>query len=125
MTPHMDLLLGLLDTSQPAELLSQPGNLLREIIYLVILAPTTPSSAFRLMRDFRVLEFPATEGLGSSFSPWEVCLGKGVWRRGRGDGGLWPLCLGFGLSPAGATEKFPHTGLSVKLKVSSWQFPIK
>lgn len=66
----------------PDELLTQHGNLhKRQIIYLGTLAPMMPTCAFRAQRDFQIMEFPAAEGLGSSFSLQQVCLGLVVYPR--------------------------------------------
>lgn len=67
--PCISLLLGFPDSMLPDELLIQRGSLhKRQAICLGTLAPMAPTSAFRAQGDFQIMDFPATEGLGNSFS---------------------------------------------------------
>lgn len=60
---------------------SQDRNLLKKLIQLGTLAPTTPNSAFAPWGTIHILEFPTTGGLGSSFSPQGLCLLVGICHR--------------------------------------------
>lgn len=73
----------------PDELLTQHGNLhKRQVIYLGTLAPTTPTTAFRAWGHFQIMEFPAAEGPGASFSLQQLCLGPDKYPRR-----LWSLLV--------------------------------
>lgn len=73
----------------PDELLIQRGNLhKRQVICLGALAAMAPTSAFRAQGDFQIMEFPAAEGLGSSFSLQQDFLGLDVYL-----GWLWFLLI--------------------------------
>lgn len=90
MIPRVDLSLGFLDALQPAELLLQPGHLLRECVYLVTIAPTKHNLCLQALGGPPNSRVPSAEGLGSYFSPWEDSLGRGICQDGS-----WPPCLGF------------------------------
>lgn len=78
--------LSLLDTSQLSYFLIY---LLRKFVNMSTFAPMISPSFLRSLEDLQISEFPATEGLDSSVTPWEV---------GISTESLWPLCLGFCLS---------------------------
>lgn len=63
------------------------------------LAPTTSPLYPQIPGDFQILEFPTTEGLGSSAAPQEVCLGAGISLETS-----WPFCLHFCLSPIAVVD---------------------
>lgn len=95
--PCISLSLGFPDAFQPVELLLQDSILLKKLIHLGTLAPTTPNSVFGPKGDFQIPEYPTAGGLGNSLGPQGLCLHIGICH-----GGSWPVHLGFGLSPAGA-----------------------
>lgn len=48
---------------------TQPEHLLEKFNVVVTLTPMTHPFALRPLRDFEIMDFSATEGLGSSVTP--------------------------------------------------------
>lgn len=63
----------ILRNSQPDDFLTQPGHLLRKFIKLFTCSRDI--SCTQALEGLPDLEFATTGDLGSSVSPWELCLG--------------------------------------------------